>query len=366
MLKVLQSPSKYVQGANALQHIGEYTKPLANNALVLADDFVMNLVGAQIRTSLDEANLSSHFEHFNGECTHDEIKRLTQLAEDGKYNVVLGVGGGKTIDTAKAVAHFAKIPVIIAPTIASSDAPTSALSVVYTADGGFDSYIMLPKNPEMVIMDTTIIAQAPARLLVAGMGDALATYFEARASISTNQVNMAGGKATLAAYALAELCYDTLLADGYKAKLAVEVGACSAAVNNIVEANTLLSGIGFESGGLGAAHAIHNGMTELEECHHMYHGEKVAFGTLVQLVMENADADELENVLAFCTAVGLPVTLKELGITAEGDELKAKVMSIAKASCAEGESIHNMPFTVTPDTVYSAILAADRIGQEWA
>lgn len=365
MLKVLQAPAKYVQGAEALKQIGEYIKPLANDILVLADDFVMNLVGDQVRESLEAAGLSCHFETFNGECTHEEIKRLTQLMEKNKHNALLGVGGGKTIDTAKAVAHFSKTPVVVAPTIASTDAPTSALSVIYTADGGFDSYLMLPKNPEMVVMDTAIISQAPARLLVSGMGDALATYFEARACVATSQLTMAGGIATLAAFTLAELCYDTLLADGYKAKLAVEVGACTEAVNNIVEANTLLSGLGFESAGLGAAHAIHNGMTALEECHHMYHGEKVAFGTLVQLVMENGDGDELETVLAFCVALGLPVTLKELGITAEGDELKEKVRAIAVASCAEGESIHNMPFTVNPETVYSAILAADRIGQEW-
>lgn len=365
MLKVIQSPGKYVQGAQALQKIGEYVKPLATNALVLADDFVMNLVGEQVKTSLQDAGLKSHFETFNGECTHDEIKRLTELAKQNGHDTILGVGGGKTIDTAKAVAHFVNIPVVVAPTIASTDAPTSALSVIYTPAGEFDSYLMLPKNPEMVVMDTTIISQAPARLLVAGMGDALATYFEARACCTTNQPTMAGGTATLAAMTLAELCYDTLLIDGYKAKLAVEAGACTKAVENVIEANTLLSGIGFESAGLGAAHAVHNGFTALAECHHMYHGEKVAFGTLVQLVMENGDSEELENVLDFCVAVGLPVTLEELGVTATGDELKAKVMQVAQASCAEGESIHNMPFTVNPDVVYSAILAADRLGQEW-
>lgn len=365
MIKIIQAPSKYIQGANALKEIGNYISPLGKSALVLADDFVMNLVGEKVRHSLDSAKISSYFEKFNEECTHDEIKRLTKLVKENKYEVVLGLGGGKVIDTAKAVAHFAEVPVIVAPTIASTDAPTSALSVIYTPKGEFDSYLMLPKNPEMVVMDTSIISQAPVRLLVSGMGDALATYFEARACTTTQQPTMAGGTATLAAFTLAELCYDTLLADGYKAKLAVEAGACTPAVENIIEANTLLSGIGFESAGLGAAHAIHNGMTALEECHHMYHGEKVAFGTLVQLVMENGDAEELENVLAFCVALGLPVTLKELGVTAEGDELKEKVMAVAKASCAEGESIHNMPFKVTADSVYSAILATDRIGSEW-
>ncbi|SPZ01595.1 glycerol dehydrogenase [Proteus mirabilis] len=93
---------------------------------------------------------------------------------------------------------------------------------------------------------------------------------------------------------------------------------------NIIEANTFLSGIGFESAGLAAAHAIHNGFTALEECHAMYHGEKVAFGTLVQLVLENSPLEEIEEVLDFCVQVGLPVTLEELGVHATGDELNEK------------------------------------------
>lgn len=96
--------------------------------------------------------------------------------------------------------------------------------------------------------------------------------------------------------------------------MALEAGACTAAVEKVIEANTLLSGIGFESGGLAGAHAIHNGFTVLEECHHMYHGEKVAFGTITQLVLEDVSADELEDIIGFCIEVGLPVTLKELGI----------------------------------------------------
>lgn len=163
-------------------------------------------------------------------------------------------------------------------------------------------------------MDTEVIAKSPARLTVAGMGDALATYFEARAVQAKDAFTCAGGRGTLAAHALAKLCFDTLMEEGVKAKVALEAGACTAAVEKVIEANTLLSGIGFESGGLAGAHAIHNGFTVLEECHHMYHGEKVAFGTITQLVLEDVSADELEDIIGFCIEVGLPVTLKELGI----------------------------------------------------
>ncbi len=112
---------------------------------------------------------------FGGECSHNEINRLRDIAGNAKCTAVLGIGGGKTLDTAKALAHFMNVPVAIAPTIASTDAPCSALSVIYTDEGEFDSYLMLPRNPNMVIVDTQIVAGAPARLLAAGIGDALAT-----------------------------------------------------------------------------------------------------------------------------------------------------------------------------------------------
>ncbi len=236
----------------------------------------------------------------------------------------------------------------------------SALSVIYTENGVFEEYLFLPANPNMVLMDTEVIAKSPARLTVAGMGDALATYFEARAVQAKDALTCAGGRGTLAAHALAKLCFDTLMEEGVKAKVALEAGACTAAVEKVIEANTLLSGIGFESGGLAGAHAIHNGFTVLEECHHMYHGEKVAFGTITQLVLEDVSADELEDIIGFCIEVGLPVTLKELVIE---EVTKEKIMAVAEAACAETDTLHNMPFEVTPEKVYAAIMAADAYGR---
>ena len=253
----------------------------------------------------------------------------------------------------RAVAYYRHTPVVICPTIASTDAPCSALSVIYTEKGVFEEYLFLPSNPDMVLMDTEVIAQSPVRLTVSGMGDALATYFEARAVLAKDALTCAGGHGTLAAHALAKLCFDTLMEEGVKAKLALEAGACTPAVEKIIEANTLLSGIGFESGGLAGAHAIHNGFTVLEECHHMYHGEKVAFGTITQLVLEDMPADELEDVIGFCIDVGLPVTLKELGVE---EVTKEKIMAVAEAACAETDTLHNMPFEVTPEKVYACLL----------
>ncbi|WP_319202299.1 glycerol dehydrogenase [uncultured Ilyobacter sp.] len=359
MENIILSPGKYVQGNGA---IGNLASHAGKKSLVIADDFVMNLTKEKISKSFSDKEIPVDFELFNGECSKVEISRIKDKIETFGSEIIIGVGGGKTLDTAKAVAYYTNLPVVIAPTIASTDAPCSALSVLYTEEGIFDEYLLLPNNPNIVLMDTDIISKAPARLLVSGMGDALATYFEARSCAQSNAKNMGGGLPTGAALTLAKLCYDTILKEGYMAYNSAQSKVSTKALENIVEANTYLSGVGFESGGLAAAHAIHNGLTILEDCHHLYHGEKVAFGTLVQLILENAPQEELFDVLNFCLSVGLPTNLGDMGVKEIDENL---IMEVAKASCAPGETIHNMPFLVTPEKVFAAILTADRIGKEY-
>lgn len=358
MVKVLSSPSKYVQGPGALNEAEKYIKNLGTNALVIVDPFLIDQARQHF---MDNAGIQYTVEKFGGECSKPEIERLKQVATQA--NIIIGFGGGKTLDTAKAVAHFLKLPVAILPSIASTDAPCSALSVIYTETGEFEEYLILPKNPDLVLVDSNVVVHAPVRFLVAGMGDALATKYEAEASSKRSLPAMAGGAPSLSALALADLCLETLLEFGYFARLAVERKVITPAVEKIIEANTFLSGIGFESGGLGAAHAIHNGFTALEETHAYFHGEKVAFATLVQLVMEDRHPEEIMAIMQFCKLVGLPTTLKDLGL----DNIEAeRLMQVAAAATAEGETIHNMPFPVNAKMVCDAILAADAIGQTLA
>ena len=227
---------------------------------------------------------------------------------------IVGAGGGKVLDTARAVSADLNLPVVSCPTVASSDAPCSALSVIYTEEGTFQEYRFYRKNPDLVLVDTQVIAQAPPRLLSAGMGDALATWFEARTCVAGSVRNMRGGGSTASALALAELCYRTLLADGPAALHAVSAQAVTPALERLVEANTLLSGLGFESSGLAAAHAVHNGLTAVQDTHAYFHGEKVAFGLLVQLVLEGASQATFDEVLGFSSQVGLPITLADIGL----------------------------------------------------
>ena len=358
MARVFISPSKYVQGAGELDRLGEYTKVYGKKALVIISAGGKKRFGERVEASLAAAGVGCAFDEFNGECSQAEIDRLVEVLKGAGSDVVLGVGGGKIFDTAKAVAAAVDVPVVVVPTIAATDAPCSALSVIYTDEGQFQEYQFFKQNPNLVLMDTEVIAKSPVRLTVSGMGDALATYFEARACKRSDAGTCAGGKVTSAAMALARLCYETLMSDGVKAKLALEAGACTESVEKVIEANTLLSGLGFESAGLAGAHAIHNGMTARPETHAFYPGEKVAFGTLTQLVLENAD--ELYEVLDFCVEVGLPVTFAQLGVA---DASYERVLEVARLACADNDTLHNMPFEVTPEKVANAMLAADAYGR---
>lgn len=358
MRKIISSPGSYIQGSGELSMLAEhYTLLGRQGAYIIVDKFIHDTYQNEIISSFKEKGIRYELAVFGGECSRAEIeKHQKQLAD---CDVIVGIGGGKTLDTAKAVAFYGELPMMIVPTAASTDAPCSHVSVIYTESGEFEAYLMLNKNPDMVIMDTKVIANAPARFLAAGIGDALATYYEAAACKQADAIAMSKGHVTLAAAALADLCLKTLLADGYKAMVAVENKVCTAALENIIEANTYLSGIGFESGGLSAAHAIHNGLTVLEECHHMLHGEKVTFGTITQMVLENRSMEEIREIIEFCKSVGLPTSFKDLGIDGVSDD---RLLDVAKASCAENDTMINMPFEVTPEDVVSAMKVADRLG----
>lgn len=365
MAQIMIAPGKYVQGPGAIKEIGPHVASLGSKACILGSKSGLRDCQFELDKTLGAAGVQLECVVFGGECSRKEIDRVNKIVKDTGCDVMLAVGGGKCIDAGKAVAHENKIPSVVIPTIASTDAPCSALAVIYTDESVFDSYYILPKNPDMVVVDTEIIARSPARFLVSGMGDALATWFEADACRKAYAKNIPGGDSTEAALAIARLCYELLQRFGRQAKAAAEMGAATVAMDKIVEANTLLSGLGFESSGLAGAHGVHDGLTALHECHHLFHGEKVAFGTLTQLVLENHERPEIEEVLGFCTDVGLPVTLKELGVDATGDELNARLMVAAEATCAPGGMIHNEPFPVTPGAVVAAMKGADAIGREY-
>lgn len=354
------SPGRYVQGPGAMARLGEFVATIGSTPLIVADDVVWGFVGHDATSSLKAAGLPVIREAFRGMPTAKEINRLVEVIKNAAADVVVAVGGGSTIDAVKSSGFLAGIRWVTVPTVASTDAPTSALAVVYTEDGAFEEYRFFPRNPDLVLVDSQIVANAPAAFLAAGVGDALATWLEARATAASSSLTMAGGLPTLTGTALARLSWDVLWDNALPALDAVRDHLVTPAVEKVIEANTLLSGLGFESGGLAAAHAIHNGLTAARQTHGLAHGQKVNIGSLTQLVLEGAPTSEIRDFVEFTTRVGLPTTLTEIGLTAEStDELEL----VANAATVAGETIHAMPFEVRPADVVSALKSIERFSR---
>ncbi len=363
MKSVLIAPRKYVQGRGVLAELGDYLKPLGKKALVLWDECVKKIVGDTVAASLAAAGIEMVDVLFQGEATGDERGRVSKIARESGADISVGVGGGKVLDVAKAVSVDTGLKMVTCPTIASNDSPTSAASVWYDENHNFIGFDCWPFNPDLVLVDTQVVASGPVRAFVAGMGDALSTWIEAEAAKKSRANNIAGGQPTMAAMALARLAFDTLIDHGLDAKRDVELGVVTPAVEKVIEANVLLSGLGFESGGLATAHMIGNMLSNMPECQEagMMHGEKVGFGIVSQLCLDDDyDVDDKYAVFDFQIQLGLPVTFADLHL--EGIS-RQRLMAFGEGCTGAGSLCHNHPFKVTAADLVDAMIAADALGQ---
>ena len=357
LLRAMREPLKYVQGKGALLKFEEEMGYMGKRWLFVCSNSGYKACHDKIEQSFGDSDSYRRYEIFGGISSKGEIAKMQEIVEKDAIDAVVAVGGGSAVDTAKATAFYTGKHVVVIPTVAATDAPCTGLSVIYNDDGSFDKYLFYPTNPDAVMVDSQVIAEAPVSFLVAGMGDALGTYFEGRASIRTESPSLEGTGITRAGMALAKLCYETLRNYGSQAIAACENNVVTPALDAIIEANVYLSGVGADNVNCAAAHSFYNGLTSLGG-HSAPHGSCVAFGTLVQLVLEGATKEEFEDVQGFCREVGLPPTLAELGITTD-----EQIHTIAKNACVPGETIHNLAGDVTPDELYAAIVQADALGK---
>lgn len=355
------SPSRYIQGPGLMDHLEKYTRVYGARVAAVIDRFFFESMTAKLKAQFEGTGSVIETIIFNSEVTERKIEETTEKLRAFGPTVVAGIGGGKTLDTAKAVADNFGAPVVVCPTAASTDAPTSALSVIYKENGEHSHTRPYVSNPNLVLMDTAIIARAPIRFFVSGMGDALSTVFEARANALAdhgNYINESQGpfRRPRTATAIAETCYQTLLERGVQAKLAAEKGLVTEAVEDIIECTTLMSGLGFENTGCAGAHSVGDGITGLPAGAKSLHGERVAFGVICQLVAESAPKALIDEVVNFCLDVGLPVTLEELWVEKTPENLRV----IAETSM---RSFWNAePFNISLEQIVDVVLAGDAIG----
>jgi len=362
MLKIMTAPGRYIQGYNVINDFAIHASRLGNHPFIIGGKTALSQVQDRIKPGVESCDMECSFSVFTGKGTRKDAFDLKAEAEKSGADIITGIGGGLAIDTAKVVAHHTGLPLVIVPTIASTDAPCSSTALQYTEDHVIDDIVLLKRNPDLVLVDTRIIAEAPTRFFIAGMGDALSTWFEANTCEMTGAKNQAGARPTAAGLAIAKLTYSTLMEYGESAKTAVDCNTVTPAVEMVIEANCLLSSIGFENCGLGASHSFGVGVGTLKGTEDRLHGELVGFGVIANLIIENYPKEEIDRVIEFCVSVGLPVTLDELGVE---DLSRESIRRAGKACFGPGSNMQNLAFDVTEDLAADTIIAADAIGRRY-
>ncbi len=350
-LRISYFPGKYVQGNGAISELQGFIDLFGEKPFFL------------VTPSMEKTIKKYGYDRYDHElmrspCCWKVINALVERIKDKDYSVIVGLGGGKIVDIAKAAADKLDLKVILVPTVAASSAAFSACSVIYTEENIEESVYYEKHSPDVLLIDNSLIIGAGVRHFVAGMGDALAVLFEARGCVHTGAENSLHAKQTFCALAICEYCLDAELRYGFEAKLAVERKVVTPAVERMIEVNLLSGGIAFEGGGLAAAHAIHNGLTVLPEARKYLHGEVVAFGVLSELHLSGADPEEIDQIYDFCEKVGLPTTFEDIGLK---DVTEEELREVAQVTFDDPYLHHENP-NITVDEIYAALVAADAMG----
>lgn len=356
-LRILSMPSRYVQGAGALSQLGKELTRIALHPLLIIDKFILLNYGDQIRDSLDKNCMQYTILSFEGLCTQRKAEEFAKISEEKGCDLVAGVGGGSAIDIAKAAAMYCsgkELTTATIPTVASNDAPTSRASVIYSDSGLLEKVEFLTSNPALVLVDTAVIAKAPVHFLISGIGDALTTRFEAEQCFQSCHRSRIGGRQTLIGMHICEQCYKTIRLYAKQALHAVETGVVTEPLEAVVEATILLSGAGFENGGLATAHALTRGLSKIDQLHGCLHGYEVAYGLLVQFILEGREDAFLDEMFDLYNTIGLPTSLQALGLETISDR---DLDIIVEATCASSEShIYKMVRPVNEKRLKGAIL----------
>lgn len=360
MLVSMAYPTVYIQEPNILQLSGEWLGKFGKRILIIAGKTAWQKAGPRIKASLEMNALQFHLCTFNGECTYEETDRIMALIPE-HMDLIVAVGGGQCMDTAKVVAHRTGIKMASIATLASTCAATTPLSIMYKPGHEYLGMEYYDWCPVLTLVDPQIIAEAPYRYLIAGIGDTLAKWYEA---YPINEGKFQNAKTRLG-LKTAELARDLLMEFSEQAISESKQGLAGDAIRQIIDTNILLAGL---VGGIGhhtcrgsGAHAFHNGMTCIDEIHGTYHGELVAFGILCQLMLENKSEEQIVELMRFYQVIGLPVSLFDMGCTEVRDH---EMRLSAQRACDLNEIIHYLPFPVHHDNVYAAIQAAHALGEK--
>lgn len=349
------APAKVLRGSGAIAAAGEDMARLGQRPLVIGGDRTLSVMQPYLHPTLQHHSLQAAQASYGADCSEAGIEHLRQAVTHHQADFIIGVGGGKALDAAKLVAYQCRLPVVTIPTSAATCAAWTALSNIYSEQGAFRYDVGLPHCPNLLVLDYDLIQTASRRTLVAGIGDALAKWYEASVSSGHSDQTL-----IIAAVQQARVLRDIL----FQKSVAALNAPGSPTWQEVVDAAVLLAGV---IGGLGgaqcrtvAAHAVHNGLTHLLESHDTLHGEKVAYGILVQLRLEemlqgnHLAATARQQLIKFYAEIGLPQSLTDLGL----DRVTvADLQRAAEVACAPGSDLYHLPFEVNPTQLMAAMVS---------
>ena len=360
--RCFQAPSRYMQGPGLIKRLPKFAANFGPTALLIIDPFFYDEFSVSVPKMFEEAGMKAYTVKFPGYAGHKELDELVEFVKTLPEipDTFIGMGGGQAMDINKAVAATYRKNWISFATALTTDAPTFTHTVINNP-GAQNELMFHYKNPDYVVVDTEITIQSPAWMLVSGIGDALATYFESQASYANNNVCNAGledYRPTLLGLASAKLCCDILLKDGVAAMRAAKQHLRTPAYENVVEAATLLSGVGTENTGVSIAHGLQAGFAALPK--HFPHGVGVGYCVLVQLIVENNE--RFEEIFEFNKAVGLPVCTADLEIPADKrDEI---LENLVDGVYGTRWNVTNQPHFFEKSTLLDAIKYLDAYAED--
>ena len=349
------APARVLRGENCLANSGKEIAKLGSHPIVVAGNQTLAIVKPVLQPVLTAEKLIGQFASYSPDCAESSLSRLKKTAQQHQADLVIGVGGGKALDTAKLLAYQCNVPIVTIPTSGATCAAWTALSNVYSEKGAFQYDVSLANCPELLILDYSLVRSAPKRTLVAGIGDAIAKWYEASVSSGESTATL-----LVSAVQQARILRDILF---QKSAIAIQ-NPQSDEWREVVDATVLLAGV---VGGIGgadcrtvAAHAVHNGLTHLIEAHDVLHGEKVAYGILVQLRLEEMiqgnklASSSRKQLLKFYTEIGLPKTLEDLGLK---NVTLAQLRHAAAIATLPKSDLHRLPFAVSSEQLVAAMVS---------
>ncbi|HBZ14545.1 iron-containing alcohol dehydrogenase family protein [Pantoea sp. NPDC088449] len=349
-------PARVLRGAGVINQLGAICAGLGQRALLIGGHQALQAVEAQVRAQLLTANVTLLAqEWFGGETSITHINRLAAIASELHAEVLIGVGGGKSLDTVKAVGAQLGLPVVTLPTIAATCSAVTPLSIRYDDNGNFFDIFPLPQAPAAVIIDSELLANAPPRWLAAGLGDTLAKWYEFRA-VSARHPARAGN--ALSSLAHSQICYDVIAEHGPAAYAAVQRSESSASLDQVLDAIFTWAGLtSLMSNGAHAAasHAIYEGFTFCDKTREFGHGLLVGFGNLCLLALEHRADEEVLDEMRLARDCGVPLTLGEIA------ELDERELALIVRESVHAPDMANMAEAVTEARLLAAIERVERL-----